>query len=196
MLLYDFTISVTTLTTTKLFTMIDGNPETINTDPMSIDSGFNVTAEPAINTGAVSTYKIEFLKEGNWIVWSSHMITMMEIHNVYGYINGAVPKPSNSDPAQLKWWKHYNNVAQMLIKNNTSNEQMVHINQSDITTAAKMWYSLCAIHEVCGQSAITATKCTFYYTHATNKDSILNHIAEMCHQANHINQMGCKISDK
>jgi hypothetical protein len=80
MLLYDFTISVTTLTTTELFTMVDRNPKAINTDPMPINLGSNVTDEPAINTGAVSTYKIESLKEGNWIAWSSRMITMMEIH--------------------------------------------------------------------------------------------------------------------
>jgi hypothetical protein len=118
--------------------MVDRNPKAINTDPMPINLGSNVTAEPAINTGAVSTYKIKSLKEENWIAWSSRMITMMEIHNVYGYVKGAVPKPSDSDPAQPKWWKHYNNVAQMLIKNNTSNEQMVHINQSDIMMAAEM----------------------------------------------------------
>jgi hypothetical protein len=52
------------------------------------------------------------------------------------------------------------------------------------------------MHEVHGQSAITAAKCTLYYIRATNEDSILDHIAEMCCQANRINQMGCKISDK
>jgi hypothetical protein len=84
----------------------------------------------------------------------------------------------------------------MLIKNNTSDKQMVHINQSDIMMAAEMWHSLRTIHEVHGQSAITATKCTFYYTCATDEDSILDHIAEMHCQANCINQMGCKISDE
>ena len=77
-----------------------------------------------------------------------------------------------------------------------SDEQMVHINQSDITTAAEIWCSLHMTHEVCGQSAITAAKHTLYSTRATNEDSILDHIAKMCCQANCINQMGCKISDE
>ena len=73
---------------------------------------------------------------------------------------------------------------------------MVHINQSDVTMAAEMWRSLRTIHEVHGQSAITAAKHTLYSMRTTNKNSIPVHIAKMHRQANCINQMGCKISDE
>jgi hypothetical protein len=41
--------------------------------PISVDVQPNniapTTVKPAINMGAVSTYKIETLKEGNWVAW-------------------------------------------------------------------------------------------------------------------------------
>ena len=59
-----------------------------NTDTSAGTSGSNIDpqpdtpapteAEPSINLGAISTYKIEPLKEGNWIAWQSHMVTMLK----------------------------------------------------------------------------------------------------------------------
>ena len=77
----------------------------------------------------------------------------------------------------------YDNIAQMLIKNNTSDEQMVHINQNDAGIATEMWCSLHTVHEVCGQSAVTVTKYTFYSMQAMNEHSIPDHIADMPCQA-------------
>jgi hypothetical protein len=56
---------------------------------------------------------------------------------------------------------------------------MVHINQDSIKMAAQMWQSLHAVHELCGQSRITATKHTFYGTRASDDVNIPDHIAEM-----------------
>ena len=65
-------------------------------EPISVDSQPNNIAatmvELAINMGAVSTYKIETLKEGNWVAWRSRMITMLRFHHAYGHIDGTVPK--------------------------------------------------------------------------------------------------------
>jgi len=121
-----------------------------------------MSTEPGINIGAVSTYKIDPLKEDNWVAWSSQMNTILKFQLAYGHVQGTVPKPL--DQAQLKNWEQQDLLAQIFIKNNTSDEQMVHINQDSITTAAQMWQSLCTVHELCGQSGVTAAKCTFYGT--------------------------------
>jgi LTR polyprotein gag-polypeptide-like protein len=76
---------------------------------------------------------------------------------------------------------------QILITNNISGEQMVHVNQDSITTAAQMWQSLRAVHKVRGQSAITAAKRTFYGTRAADDVNIPEHIAEMHRQQNRLN---------
>ena len=90
------------------------------------------------------------------------MITILQFHHAFGHIEGTVPKPT--EPTAKIKWEQCDLLAQILIKNNMSDEQMVHVNQANISMAAQMWNSLKAVHEVCGQSAITATKRTFYGT--------------------------------
>ena len=118
----------------------------INFDPVISDSQPSTSgptaseSTPAINIGAVSTYKIDSLKEGNWVVWQSRMTTILKFHNASEHVVGTLPKPLES-AGQAKW-EQRDLLAQILIKNNTSDEQMVHINQETITTAAEMWQSL------------------------------------------------------
>jgi len=90
------------------------------------------------------------------------MITILQFHHAFGHIEGTVPKPT--EPTAKIKWEQCDLLAQILIENNMSDEQMVHVNQANISMAAQMWNSLKAVHEVCGQSAITATKRTFYGT--------------------------------
>ena len=71
-------------------------------------------------------------------------------------------KPDTDDPQAIEAWEEKDLVAQVLIKNNLSDEQMVHVDQDIITTTASMWQSLWAVHETCSKSAITAVKHTFY----------------------------------
>ena len=86
------------------------------------------------------------------------MTTILEFH--IWACPGTVPMPD--DLVKAYKWMQQDHLAQMLIKINISDEQMVHINQSLITTVAQMWSSLCAIHEQHEQSALTAAKHTFY----------------------------------
>ena len=157
-------------------------------------SGGGGTVQSGIVRGAVSTFKIEPLKEGNWLPWQNRMTSILKLQNVYGLINGTVPKPDN-DPTAFAEWEQKDLVAQVLIKNNLSDEQMVHVDQDTVTTAAAMWQSLRAVHETRGHSAITAAKRTFYGMRAADDVNIPEHIAEMRRQYNRLCQMGCKILD-
>ena len=132
---------------------------------------------PDINMGAVSTYKIDPLKDDNWVAWRSRMTTMLKFQHAYDHVEGTVPRPD--DPVKGYKWDQRDYLAQILIKNNTSDEQMVHINQDSVKTAAQMWSNLRAVHEHRGQSALTATKCTFYGIRAKDDANIPDHIAEM-----------------
>jgi len=171
-------------------------PSPINIDASSASTQLSTPTviEPGINIGAVSTYKIESLKDDNWVVWSSHMNTILKFQSAYSHIQGTVPKPD--DLAQFQKWEQRDLLAQILIKNNTSDEQMVHINQDSIKTAAQMWQSLHAVHELCGSSGVTAAKRTFYGTQAPDDVNIPEHIAEMRQQQNKLHQMGCMIDDE
>jgi len=134
-------------------------PSTPDLQPHVLEtSGGGGTVQSGIVCSAISTFKIEPL-EGNWLPWQSRMTSILKLQNVYILINGTVPKPDN-DPTAFAEWKQKDLVAQVLIKNNLSDKQMVHVDQDTITTAAAMWQSLCAIYETCGHSAITAAKHT------------------------------------
>ena len=173
--------------------MAENTSEPLITDSQA-DGSVPINAELDINIGAVSTYKIESLKEGNWIAWRSRMITILQFHHAFGHIEGTVPKPA--EPTAKTKWEQRDLLAQILIKNNMSDEQIVHVNQANISTAAQMWNSLKAVHEVRGQSAITAAKRTFYGTQAEDTVNIPVHIADMRRQQNKLHQMGCQISDE
>ena len=122
------------------------------------------------------------------------MNTILKFQLAYGHVQGTVPKPL--DQAQLKNWEQQDLLAQILIKNNTSDEQMVHINQDSITMAAQMWQSLRAVHERRGQSGVTGAKHTFYGMWAPDDVNIPEHVAEMRRQQNKLHQMGCKIDNE
>jgi len=111
------------------------------------------------------------------------MTSILKLQNVYGLINGTIPKPDN-DPTAFAEWEQKDLVAQVLIKNNLSDEQMVHVDQDTVTTAAAMWQSLHAVHETRGHSAIMAAKRTFYGMRAADDVNIPKHIAEMRRQYN------------
>jgi gag-polypeptide of LTR copia-type len=113
------------------------------------------------------------------------MTTILKFQSAYGHVQGTVLKPD--DLAQLQKWEQWDLLAQILIKNNTSDKQMVHINQDSIKTAAQMWQSLYVVHE---QHGITGAKRTFYGTRASDDVNIPDHIAEMGRQQNKLHQMG------
>jgi hypothetical protein len=125
------------------------------------------------------------------------MTSILKLQKVYELVDGTLSKPDAGSPAaEITAWEDKDLAAQVLIKNNLSDEQMVHVDPETITTAAAMWQSLRAVHETRGHSAITAAKRTFYGTRAADDVNIPEHIATMRTQYNKLSQMGCKIPDE
>jgi hypothetical protein len=112
---YLITVLQSTLTTTKLFTIMIGRmPSPLDASSASTQPSTPMVIEPGINISAVSTYKIESLKDDNWVTWSSHMTTILKFQSAYSHVQGTVPKPD--DPAQLQKWEQRDLLAQILIK--------------------------------------------------------------------------------
>ena len=171
------------------------NASVLQPNSLGSSTGSGVVQNGIIR-GAISTFKIDSLKEGNWLAWQNRMTSILKLQKVYGLVDGTVVKPDTNDPQAVEAWEEKDLVAQVLIKNNLSDEQMVHVDQDIITTAAGMWQSLRAVHETRSESAITAAKCTFYGMRAADDANIPEHIAEMRKQYNKLIQKGCKISDE
>jgi hypothetical protein len=181
--------------------MSNGNPSAVATTSelqpnASGTSGSGLLVQSGILKGAISTYKIEPLKEDNWVAWSIRMIGILKLQKVYRLVDGTENKPDGGDPTACAVWEEKDLVAQVLIKNNLSDEQMVHCDPDTITTAAQLWQGLRSVHETRGHSAIAAAKRTFYAMRAADDANIPKHIAEMRRQCNKLCQMGCKLSDE
>ena len=156
--------------------MPENTPAVANTSVLQPNNSGSSTGggivQSGILRGAISTYKIDPLREDNWLAWQNRMTSILKLQKVFGLIDGTVPKPDINDPDAITGWEERDLVAQVLIKNNLSDEQMVHVDQDIITTAAGMWQSLRAVHETRSKSAITAAKRTFYGMRAADDANI------------------------
>jgi hypothetical protein len=131
-----------------------------NLDPMILDQprASEVKPEQYVNLGGLLTNKVDPLKEGNWLAWKTRIIRILKLHKVYDYVEGKVPKPENDN--ELEKWEKKDLVAQTLIQINVSDDQIIHVTEAQ--NASEMWSNLRSIHEIRGQTSITAAKRTFY----------------------------------
>ena len=85
----------------------------------------------------------------NWDIWHSDMRRILRVCKVLKYIEGMEPKPRNEDPEALATWEHEDSYAQILISNNITHEQKIHLREG---SAEEMWKRLVAIHEIKGET--------------------------------------------
>ena len=83
----------------------------------------------------------------NWDIWHSDMCHVLRVCKVLKYIEGMEPKPRNKDPEALVMWEHKDGYAWILISNNVTCEQKIHLGEG---SAEEMWKRLAAIHEIKG----------------------------------------------
>src|SRR5271155_1114503 len=86
------------------------------------------------------------LDDTNWNVWRHRLTLMLQICGVQGYALGTISRPDPShDPEVANNWDFNDTYARVLIANNVTTTQMVHISQS--RTANDSWLNLEAIHD-------------------------------------------------
>jgi len=101
---------------------------------------------------------------------------MLKLNQVWMHCEGpeAAPGPDN---ARRPIWDTAEDVVHVLISNNISALQFVHISQA--ATVRQMWESLKSVHEHRGQQSITALRCTLYQAWAKDGDDIVTHLTKM-----------------
>jgi len=78
-------------------------------------SGGSLPVQSGILKGAISTYKIEPLKEENWVAWSIRMTTILKLQKVYGLVDGTKVKPDENHQEAMTAWEERDLVTQVLI---------------------------------------------------------------------------------
>jgi hypothetical protein len=85
------------------------------------------------------------LDDTNWFIWRDRMTFMLKMCGVDDHVKGRVDCPDpHTDPAGAENWAFSDGYAKMLITNNVTVGQMVHIGQC--VNAREMWSTLEAAH--------------------------------------------------
>lgn len=85
-------------------------------------------------------------------------------------------------------------VACILISNNLSASQFVHVMQA--TTVKQMWENLKLVHEHKGKQSIPVLRRTMYQMWAKDGDNIVTHLTNMCQIQGQLHLMGLWVADE
>ncbi len=139
----------------------------------------------------------EPLDDTNWTAWRERMKRVLRLCGVEDYAEGKVGRPENTMDAAN--WDYNDNYAQVIIVNNISSTDMVHLGQCD--TANAMWSSLKAMHESKDHQTIIAVFRkirNLFHTASEDNTNISEHLNKLTQYLGRINLMGdedFKISD-
>jgi len=143
--------------------------------------------------GAISSFKTpKPLNDENWVAWKGQISLMLKLNQVWMHCEGPEAAPDPND-ALRPIWDTAKDVVCILISNNISALQFVHISQA--ATVRQMWESLKSVHEHCGQQSITALRRTLYQARAKDGDDIVAHLTKMRSIQAQLHQMGSRVPD-
>ena len=135
--------------------------------------------------GSSVTKLTEPLVEGKWSAWRERMKRVLTLCGVKEYVEGKIEKPT--DTKGIKNWEFNDNYAQVIIVNNITTIEMVHVSKCD--TAKEMWDSLEAVHESKGHQTIVSIIRNLFHTKADEDTNINDHLNQLKQYWERINQM-------
>ena len=144
--------------------------------------------------GSAITKLSEPLNEDNWMAWRERMRRVLRLCGVEAYAEGKIGIPEDTKSAQN--WEFNDNYAQVMIINNISSTEMVHVSQC--STAKAMWDNLEVVHESKGHQTIVSVIRNLFHTKASEDSNISEHLNQLKKYWERINQMDdedFKISD-
>ena len=141
------------------------------------------------NENQAITRAQDSLDETNWAIWRHRLELMLQICGVLGYVHGTVPRPDPSqDPEGAGNWDFNDTYAKVLITNNVSATQMVHISRSP--TARDCWSNLEAVHDAKSHQTTIGIIRNLYRASANEGDNIADHLNFLKRYWERINLIG------
>jgi len=97
-----------------------------------------------VKAGAPSIMKLtEPLSKNNWIAWRERIKRVLRYCCMEEYITGTIYRPEEDEDVEgAENWDYNDNYTQMMIVNNITSLEMVHIGQCANLNAKAMWDSL------------------------------------------------------
>ena len=129
----------------------------------------------------------EPLDETNWAIWREQVRRIFKLCRVVPYIDGTLPRPNAATTHQdiLDAWDSNDIYAQILITNNISGNQMVHV--SRLETAHQIYSSLEAIHETRGHQVAISIQRSLFRMSAQEDDDIVERLTKLKKQWERLN---------
>jgi hypothetical protein len=146
-----------------------------------------------------SLYRIELLREDNWLLWKRHITGILHDRNLLKFVDGTAKKPAVSDPmkdgkeAKVTAWEEGDLWAQTQLELALSDVQMVHI--AGAKSAEEMWKQLTLVKEVQGRLGMLLYWCSLYCTVADESTDIVVHMTTLRQLQEQLHLMGSLVSD-
>lgn len=159
------------------------HPQQVHAAVNNLNSNTDTIMTPSIqwvhaNENQVITCTDDHLDDTNWTVWHHWLTLMLQICGVQGYALGTVQCPDPSqDPKGASDWDINDTYARVLIANNITTTQMVHISQSQ--TANDSWSNLKVVHDAKSHQMTIAVICNLYRTSAEDGNNITDHLNKL-----------------
>ena len=153
--------------------------------PLPVQTNHNgqLTMTPTIkcvrpNENSAITRTQDSLNDENWTVWQQRLLLMLQICGVQNYITRGTPRPDvGLDPEGAANWDFNDTYTRVLIANNVTTTQMVHIGQCH--TASECWSSLEAIHDAKSHQTIIGIIWNLYRASAEDGNNIADHLNKL-----------------
>src|ERR1700761_24916 len=98
------------------------------------------------NTAIIKLSGNELLYLTNWIIWCKVMYVMLQLCQVYEYMQGQVQRPNALiNPQSARNWSKHNNYLKHLLALNISTTKMMNLGRCG--TSFKCWKQLLALYE-------------------------------------------------
>jgi len=151
----------------------------------SVTDDSSITTETkGRNLGALSSYKINVLKENNWHAWKLRMQKYLCLHKVFKYAEGTCPKPAEDIPnnsTKVAMWEEEDLIAQTLILTNIDD--------------AQMWESLQMAHQTHGVQTVLLAKRDLLNAKCPEDENVPIHINKLKKMRNELSAMGKPVPD-
>ena len=121
----------------------------------------------------------EPLTKHNWSDWTRRIILILDICDLWEYVNGNICKPNHRiDRTGAKNWHSNNKLAKVLVLQNISKSQLQHIKQQD-QSAAEIWKTIMSLYQATGfRTTLTYMK-KLYTMQAEDDENIPEYINKM-----------------
>ena len=147
------------------------------------DTGSSASAAPAPTIKRLEylhsniTKMLEPLDDTNWVVWRERIRRLFLLSGAEPYVYGTLKRPDSATSPNLAIWIKNDVYAQILITNNITMGQMVHVTR--LNTAHEIWRSLEAIHETKDYQVAIAIQRTLFRECASDGDDITTHLGQL-----------------